>query len=173
MGWFLTSLCHETGHCLFAWLGGAWAFPAISLAGHAMAQHGPPSTALALVIWGLIAYAAYARRDRREWLWVLGAAALVYPLFAFTSLKEVFFLLDGQALMVVGDWWKSPRRERCLEIRTLKAGHFALLKPGEINGTQGEQGSFGPNKGDRDPLPAQQEAERQAAADPGPYRGGR
>jgi mannose-6-phosphate isomerase-like protein (cupin superfamily) len=48
--------------------------------------------------------------------------------------QEVFFLLDGQALMVVGDWCKTPRRERCLEIRTLKAGHFALLKPGELHG---------------------------------------
>jgi len=36
--------------------------------------------------------------------------------------------------MVTGDWCKSPRRERCLEIRTLKAGHYALLKPGELHG---------------------------------------
>ena len=46
-------------------------------------------------------------------------------------------------------------------------------KPGEVNGTQGEQSSFGPDRGDRDPLPAQKEAEqRTATADRGPYRGG-
>jgi len=95
MGWFLGSLCHETGHCLFAWLAGAWAFPAISLAGHAMAQHGPPSRLLCFVIWALLAYGAYAQRDRRAWLLLLGGAALLYPLYAFTSLKEVFFLLGG------------------------------------------------------------------------------
>ena len=43
----------------------------------------------------------------------------------------------------------------------------------EVSGTQGEQGSLGPDKGERDPLPAQKEAEqRTRTADRGPYRGG-
>ncbi|MDC7787631.1 hypothetical protein PQJ75_12510 [Rhodoplanes sp. TEM] len=47
--------------------------------------------------------------------------------------QEIFFLLRGQAVMMVGDWTKMPTRERCFELRTLKAGHFALLKPGQLH----------------------------------------
>lgn len=48
--------------------------------------------------------------------------------------QEVFFMLDGQGLMVVGDWCKLPQRERCFEIRTLRSGHFAMLKGGNLHG---------------------------------------
>ena len=39
-----------------------------------------------------------------------------------------------KALMVVGDWCKQPTRERCFEVRTLRAGHFAMLKGGNLHG---------------------------------------
>lgn len=48
--------------------------------------------------------------------------------------QEVFFLLDGKGIMVVGDWAKMPNRERCFEIRTLSPGHFAMLKGGNLHG---------------------------------------
>lgn len=48
--------------------------------------------------------------------------------------QEIFFMMDGQGLMVVGDWCKMPERERCFEIRTLQAGHFAMLKGGNLHG---------------------------------------
>ncbi|MGY3610865.1 MULTISPECIES: cupin domain-containing protein [unclassified Bradyrhizobium] len=48
--------------------------------------------------------------------------------------QEIFFLLQGQAVMVTGDWYKFPDRERCFELRTLRAGHFVLLKPGGLHG---------------------------------------
>lgn len=48
--------------------------------------------------------------------------------------QEIFFLMSGQGLMVVGDWCKMPTRERCFEIRTLRAGHFAMLKGGNLHG---------------------------------------
>ncbi len=48
--------------------------------------------------------------------------------------QEVFFMVNGQGLMVVGDWCKLPRRERCFEIRTLRSGHFAMLKGGNLHG---------------------------------------
>ncbi|MGE5568943.1 MAG: cupin domain-containing protein [Rhodospirillales bacterium] len=48
--------------------------------------------------------------------------------------QEVFFMLEGQGYMVVGDWVKFPNRERCFEIRTLPAGHFAMLKGGNLHG---------------------------------------
>lgn len=48
--------------------------------------------------------------------------------------QEVFLMLEGRGYMVVGDWCKLPQRERSFEIRTLRAGHFALLKGGNLHG---------------------------------------
>jgi mannose-6-phosphate isomerase-like protein (cupin superfamily) len=47
--------------------------------------------------------------------------------------QEAFFLINGNAFMVVGDWCKMDSRERCMEIRTLPAGHCALLKGGNLH----------------------------------------
>ncbi len=48
--------------------------------------------------------------------------------------QEVFLMMDGRAYMVVGDWTLRPWRERCFELRTLRAGHFAMLKGGQLHG---------------------------------------
>jgi hypothetical protein len=49
--------------------------------------------------------------------------------------QEAFMVIGDQGgLMVVGDWAQLPSRERCLEVRTLKSGHFALLKGGNLHG---------------------------------------
>lgn len=48
--------------------------------------------------------------------------------------QEVFLMMEGRAYMVVGDWTKRPWRERCFELRTLRAGHFAMLKGGQLHG---------------------------------------
>jgi hypothetical protein len=48
--------------------------------------------------------------------------------------QEVFLMMEGRGLMVVGDWYKMPTRERCFELRTLRAGHFAMLKGGNLHG---------------------------------------
>lgn len=47
--------------------------------------------------------------------------------------QEIFFMVDGQGLMVVGDWCKMPTRERCFEVRTLQSGHFSMLKGGNLH----------------------------------------
>lgn len=47
--------------------------------------------------------------------------------------QEVFFLLNGKALMVTGDWNQFPDRERAFEIRTLLPGSFTLLKAGQLH----------------------------------------
>jgi mannose-6-phosphate isomerase-like protein (cupin superfamily) len=47
--------------------------------------------------------------------------------------QEVFLMMQGRGFMVVGDWCKMPQRERCFEIRTLRAGHFAMLKGGNLH----------------------------------------
>jgi mannose-6-phosphate isomerase-like protein (cupin superfamily) len=46
--------------------------------------------------------------------------------------QEIFFLLTGTGIMVTGDWCQFPDRERCFEIRTMTAGSFSLLKPGDL-----------------------------------------
>jgi mannose-6-phosphate isomerase-like protein (cupin superfamily) len=48
--------------------------------------------------------------------------------------QEVFLMLEGRAFMVVGDWCKMPQRERSFEVRTLRPGHFAMLKGGNLHG---------------------------------------
>jgi len=48
--------------------------------------------------------------------------------------QDVFLLLRGHALAVVGDWCKMPNRERCFEVRTVGAGDLVLVKPGNLHG---------------------------------------
>ncbi len=47
--------------------------------------------------------------------------------------QEAFLMMEGQGIMVVGDFCKMPSRERCFEVRTLRAGHLALLKGGNLH----------------------------------------
>jgi hypothetical protein len=47
--------------------------------------------------------------------------------------QEIFLMMDGDGFMVVGDWCKLDTRERCMEVRTLRSGHFALLKGGNLH----------------------------------------
>jgi mannose-6-phosphate isomerase-like protein (cupin superfamily) len=47
--------------------------------------------------------------------------------------SEIFFLLSGTGIMVMGDWCGFPDRERSFEIRTMTAGSFSLLKPGNLH----------------------------------------
>ena len=47
--------------------------------------------------------------------------------------QEIFFLLRGAGVMVTGDWCQFLTRERCFEIRTLTAGSFSLIKPGNLH----------------------------------------
>ena len=48
--------------------------------------------------------------------------------------QEVFLMMEGRGLMVIGDWCKMPERERCFELRTLRAGHLAMLRGGQLHG---------------------------------------
>jgi mannose-6-phosphate isomerase-like protein (cupin superfamily) len=48
--------------------------------------------------------------------------------------QEIFLMMKGEGLMVVGDWAKMADRDRCFEVRTLKQGHFAMLKGGNLHG---------------------------------------
>lgn len=47
--------------------------------------------------------------------------------------QEIFLMLDGQGTMVVGDWADSGTRTRCFEVRSLVAGHLAMLRGGNLH----------------------------------------
>jgi mannose-6-phosphate isomerase-like protein (cupin superfamily) len=47
--------------------------------------------------------------------------------------QEVFLLMEGRGLMVMGDWEKAPSRERAVELRIMKPGDLSLVKPGQFH----------------------------------------
>jgi hypothetical protein len=95
VGWFLTSLFHETGHAALSWLFGCPAFPAIRLDGHAAAVHGEQNRLLcALVLFGLVALTWMCRR-RPVLRVVLGASVVAYPFLALSGAREIVFLAGG------------------------------------------------------------------------------
>ncbi len=48
--------------------------------------------------------------------------------------SEIFLMMQGEALMVVGDWAKQPNRDRCFEVRCLTGGTLAMLRGGQLHG---------------------------------------
>lgn len=48
--------------------------------------------------------------------------------------QEIFFMLEGEGIMVIGDWADSGRRSRAFEVRRLPPGHLAMLKGGNLHG---------------------------------------
>lgn len=94
-GWFLKSLVHEMGHAAAAWFLGCPSFPAIRLDGHAAAMHGEQQLFLVLIVWAALAYGAYHFRKSRVLLVFFIASAAVYPLCAFTGLKDIIHLAAG------------------------------------------------------------------------------
>lgn len=48
--------------------------------------------------------------------------------------QEIFLMLEGDGIMVIGDWADSGTRARSLEVRRLPPGHLALLKGGNLHG---------------------------------------
>lgn len=47
--------------------------------------------------------------------------------------QEVFLLMEGRGLMVMGDWEKVPSRERAVELRVMRPGDLSLVKPGQFH----------------------------------------
>jgi mannose-6-phosphate isomerase-like protein (cupin superfamily) len=47
--------------------------------------------------------------------------------------QEVFLMLQGKGMMIVGDWCQHPARSRAMEVRTLLAGDLALCKTGQLH----------------------------------------
>ena len=105
LGWFfpfrvmgegMSFLVHELGHTVAAWLVGRFALPAVVLT----ISFGQ-SKAAAVLIWGLIAFAAYRFRRAPRVGVGLVAAALLYPLVAFTRLETDLFSAGGHLLEAI------------------------------------------------------------------------
>lgn len=47
--------------------------------------------------------------------------------------QEVFLMMDGDGLMVVGDWADSGTRARSFEVRSLPSGSLAMLRGGNLH----------------------------------------
>jgi hypothetical protein len=47
--------------------------------------------------------------------------------------QEAFFLLDGKALMLTGDWEQPDDRERAIEVRPMLPGDLSLIKGGQLH----------------------------------------
>lgn len=47
--------------------------------------------------------------------------------------QEIFFMMNGTAFMVAGDWLKSDVRERCMEVRMMRPGDMVLIKNGQLH----------------------------------------
>lgn len=47
--------------------------------------------------------------------------------------QEVFLMMEGQGLMIVGDWMDFPERDRCFEVRTMRSGDLTLCKTGQLH----------------------------------------
>jgi mannose-6-phosphate isomerase-like protein (cupin superfamily) len=47
--------------------------------------------------------------------------------------QEVFLLLEGSALMLMGDWCQFPHRERAFELRIMAPGDLTLCKTGQLH----------------------------------------
>jgi len=95
VGWFLTSLVHEIGHCVAAWFFGTPAYPAIRIDGHAAAMHSEQRILLALAVLAGLVYLAWCCRKRPVAAIVAGLAVLLYPALAFTRAHDVLHLLAG------------------------------------------------------------------------------
>lgn len=160
MGWFLGSLCHETGHVVAAWAVGCPAFPAIRLDGHAAAVHREQQRLLvAAALLALLAF-AWGSRRRPARLALALALLVLYPVIALTAVREGLFLLAGHlgeltfaTLFVVrglDGGFTGSFAERCAHagVAAYLVGRNAHLALGLLTSetareAYGESGSFG------------------------------
>lgn len=116
MGWFLSSLFHESGHALAGWFMGHPTIPKISLEGHAMASHGEAMWVVrAAVIAGTVALlrTQLSGARLRAVLTVIGA---LYAALILTPLGEVLFLTSGhmgELAMAAVCLWRAATEDAC------------------------------------------------------------
>lgn len=116
MGWFLSSLFHESGHCVAGWLMGQPTIPKISLEGHAMASAGEPMWVVRIAVVAGLVSLARMRWSGRPLAIALGALGIAYPLLLFTALGDVLFLAGGhlgELAMAAVCLWRAATEDAC------------------------------------------------------------
>lgn len=99
---FLTTLVHECGHSLFAWLMGMPSIPTVSVAGGGVTIWGQQVWIICVAILaGLVGLAWRLRQAPGLWIPV-AVAALIYPFLAFTGARELVAIAGGVALECLG-----------------------------------------------------------------------
>lgn len=107
MGEGMSALVHELGHTIVAIFFGHFAVPII-----AVTFWTGQSMAFALLIWAGLVGLAWRARDTKPLLLTFGVAALLYPLFAFTSAHLTLMFLGGHAAEVGCAAWFLARAVR-------------------------------------------------------------
>ena len=116
LGWFfpfrvmgegISFLVHELGHTLVAWFFGCSAFPAVVLT-VVFAQN----RAVAALVWGGLVFLAVRYRSAPRWNVLFAAAALLYPLVAFTPAHVTAFDLGGHLAEAAFAAWAFRRAVR-------------------------------------------------------------
>ncbi|HEV8269108.1 MAG TPA: hypothetical protein VGR00_12775 [Thermoanaerobaculia bacterium] len=113
LGWFfpfrimgegISFLVHELGHTATAWLFGCSALPAV-----VMTIAFEQSRFVAALVWMGIIAAAVKYRSAPRWNVLFGAAAVVYPVIAFTRWHQTAFDLGGHLAEMLFAAWAFQR----------------------------------------------------------------
>ena len=107
MGEGISFLVHELGHTLVAWFFGCSALPAV-----VMTVVFEQNRAVAALVWGALAFAAWRFRHAKGWSVLFAAAGLVYPLLAFTKAHVTAFDLGGHLAEAAFAAWAVRRAVR-------------------------------------------------------------
>lgn len=98
-------LAHEMGHAIVGLLFGYFSIPAFDFQyGGGVTIHGARTTGLVVIVYGLVAAAAWAWRRNTIMLVTLGVLTAVYSVVAFTSAHQVVILAAGHGveLLIAG-----------------------------------------------------------------------
>lgn len=88
MGWFFQALVHEMGHTAASWLVGVPAIPALGITAEAATVHGDQFLLLTFLAWGALVFGSFRLADGPQRYVALAVVAVLYPILAFTSLRE-------------------------------------------------------------------------------------
>ena len=99
---FLTTLIHEIGHSLAAWLMGMPSIPTVSIFGGGVAVWGEQVFILCLALMAALGFTAWNwRKEKRIWIPVVAVLA-VYPFLAFTGARVLVAGAGGIGLEILG-----------------------------------------------------------------------
>ncbi len=103
MGWFFQALVHEMGHTAASWVVGVPAIPALGITAEAATVHGEQFLLLTLLAWGALVFGSFRLTDGPFRYGALALLAVLYPILAFTSLRETWQVVAGHLFeLIVG-----------------------------------------------------------------------